>query len=130
MRITTPFFRLMLCTFIGFSLLGSISCNSSRPQKECTTFEEMKDPTNDTLSDWSNVPAGLHASFISIDDKLPKSVAPEITPVNNVKVSGWKGEKVAAQMLLWAAEDIRQVECVLDDFANDENTLPASVGQA
>ncbi len=94
------------------------------------TFEEMKDPTSDTLSDWSHVATGLHASFISIDDKLPKSIAPEITPVKNATISGWKGEKVSAQLLLWATEDIRQVECEFNDFESGENKLPASVAQA
>src|SRR5690554_7732257 len=111
-------------------LLATISCNGNRPRKECATFEEMKDPTNDTLSDWSNVTKGLHASFISIDDKLPKSVAPEITPKHNVQISGWKGEKVSAQLLLWASEEIQQVECELDDFETEGATIPSSVAQA
>lgn len=120
----------MLCAFIGLPLLATVSCNNNRPRKECATFEEMKDPTNDTLSDWSNVPKGLHASFISIDDKLPKSVVPEITPVNSVKVSGWKGEKVSAQLLLWSGEDIQQVECEFSDFEAEGAILPSSVAQA
>lgn len=115
---------------IMLPLLATISCYNNRPRKECATFEEMKDPTNDTLSDWSDVTAGLHASFISIDDKLPKSVAPEITPKHSVQISGWKGEKVSAQLLLWASEEIQQVECELDDFETEGATLPSSVAQA
>ncbi|MFA5650223.1 MAG: glycoside hydrolase domain-containing protein, partial [Proteiniphilum sp.] len=57
-------------------------------------------------------------------------VAPEITPVNNVKVSGWKGERVSAQLLLWTAEDIHQVECEFSDFESGGYKLPASVAQA
>ncbi|QRX62678.1 DUF4091 domain-containing protein [Dysgonomonadaceae bacterium zrk40] len=90
----------------------------------------MKDPTNDTLSDWSHVTAGLHASFISVDKKLPKSVAPEIAPVKSVKVTGWKGEKVSAQILLWSSEDIRQVECGFNDFMGNGGTIPSSIAQA
>ena len=82
MRIATSFIRTGLCTVLGLVMLTTVSCNNKRPQKECATFQEMQDPSNDTLSDWSHVPKGLHASFISIDEKLPKSVAPEITPVN------------------------------------------------
>ncbi len=130
MRIATTIFRLILGILIGLLPLAAISCHSNRPQKECTTFQEMKDPTNDTLSDWSNVPKGLHASFISIDDKLPKSVAPEVTPRDSVKVSGWKGEKVSAQLLLWTAQDIQQVECEFNDFEAEGTTLPSSVAQA
>lgn len=130
MRIATSIFRLTLCVLIGLPLLTTVSCINDRPKKECTTFEEMNDPTSDTLSDWSNVPAGLHASFISIDDKLPKSVAPEISPVNSTQVTGWKGEKVSAQILLWTSAEIQQVEYEIKDFEGDANTLPASIAQA
>lgn len=123
-------FRLSLWVLIGCTLLIGVSCKSSRPKKEFTTFQEMKDPTSDTLSDWSNVPAGLHASFISIDDKLPKSVAPEISPINSTRVTGWKGEKVSAQILLWTSAAIQQVEYEIKDFEGDGNTLPASIAQA
>jgi hypothetical protein len=90
----------------------------------------MKDPTADTLSDWSNVTPGLHASVISIDEKFPKSVAPQVTPVNNIELSAWKGEKVSAQLLLWTAEDVSQVECRFSNLVSEGNTLPATVAQA
>lgn len=130
MHILLSAFRLLFAISLGSSLLGTVSCNSKQPEKGCTTFKEMKDPTNDTLSDWSHVTAGLHASFISIDHKLHKSVAPEIEPVKSVKVTGWKGEKVSAQILLWSSEDIRQVECGFNDFTSEGSTLPATVAQA
>ena len=95
---------------IGGQVFGLISCENKRPKKECDTFEEMRDPTNDTLSDWSKVPAGLQASFISIDGRVPKSVAPEVALNKRVSVTGWKGEKVSAQLLLWSATDIDQIE--------------------
>jgi hypothetical protein len=130
MNILSTILRLTVCMLIGLQVLTLVSCESKRPKKECPTFEEMQDPTNDTLSDWSNVPAGLQASFISIDDKLPKSVAPEVSINRSVSVSGWKGEKVSAQLLLWSAEDIDQVELEFADFDSEGSKLPASVAQA
>jgi aspartokinase/homoserine dehydrogenase 1 len=82
------------CTLIaitGMLLLAFSSCDWKRPKKEFITFQEMQDPTNDTLSDWSNVKAGLHSSFISIDVRAPKSVAPEVEIKKSEKVTGWKG---------------------------------------
>ncbi|TAH61018.1 MAG: DUF4091 domain-containing protein [Fermentimonas caenicola] len=90
----------------------------------------MQDPTNDTLSDWSNVKAGLHSSFISIDVRAPKSVAPEVEIKKSEKVTGWKGEKVSAQMILWTTADVDQVELEFDDFISESATLPASIAQA
>lgn len=130
MSISSTILRLSVCMLIGLQVLALISCESKRPEKECNTFEEMQDPTNDTLSDWSNVPAGLQASFISIDDKLPKSVAPQVSLNKSVTVTGWKGEKVSAQLLLWSVSNIDQVELEFTDFQAQGGKLPASVAQA
>lgn len=121
------------CTLIaitGMLLLAFSSCDWKRPKKEFITFQEMQDPTNDTLSDWSNVKVGLHSSFISIDVRAPKSVAPEVEIKKSEKVTGWKGEKVSAQMILWTTADVDQVELEFDDFISESATLPASIAQA
>ena len=130
MNISSTLFRLILCILIGLPVLGLNACEGKRPKKECLTFKEMQDPTNDTLSNWSGVAAGLQASFISIDDKLSKSVAPQVSLNKSVTVTGWKGEKVSAQLLLWSAGDINQVECEFSDFKAPGSKLPASVAQA
>jgi len=90
----------------------------------------MKDPTNDTLSDWSKVPSGLNSSFVSIDKRYPKSVAPDILPVKQHKITGWKGEKLSAQILLWTVGEINQVECEFDSFKSDKGELPPDIAQA
>ena len=121
-------FTLCIVTAIAFTSL--ISCDSKRPEKEFTTFTELQDPTSDTLSDWSNVPEGLQASFISIDDKMPKSVAPQVSTSKRVKVTGWKNEKLSGQLLLWSTSDVNQVELEFDNFKSEVSTLPASIAQA
>ena len=119
------------------ALLHCLACRSSPPwrameevHKGVCHIRRDEDPTADTLSDWSNVTPGLHASVISIDEKFPKSVAPQVTPVNNIELSAWKGEKVSAQLLLWTAEDVSQVECRFSNLVSEGNTLPATVAQA
>lgn len=67
------------------------------------TFTEMADPTKDTLSDWSNVEEGLHASFVSIDKRYPKSLNPNLTAQRAATVYAWKGEQVSAQFILWTS---------------------------
>lgn len=123
------FIRFTFCMLIGLSSTSLLSCESKRPQKVCYSFEEMQDPTNDTLSDWSSIPTGLQSSFISIDDKMPKSVPPQVEIKKNIIVSGWKGEKVSAQLLLWTTAVVNQVEFVFTDFKSEDNTLPAFFAQ-
>ena len=40
--------------------LSLVSCYSGTARK-ISSFDELPDPTADTLSDWSDVPRGLHA---------------------------------------------------------------------
>ena len=119
-----------LCLVLGIAITTLISCDSKRPGKEFNTFQELQDPTSDTLSDWSNVPEGLQASFISIDDKMAKSVAPQVTTSKSMKVTGWKNEKLSGQLLLWSASNVNQVELEFDSFTSESSTLPASIAQA
>ena len=90
----------------------------------------MADPSIDTLSDWSNVPSGLQASFITIDERVPRSVAPEVVIKKKIKLTGWKGEKLSAQLLLWSTDEIKQVELEFDEFKSANTLLSATVAQA
>ncbi len=121
--------HIIFFAFLFFVVSYSISCESKRAEEKCLTFEEMQDPTNDTLSDWSKVPQGLQAAFISIDNRMPKSVVPAVPASKRVTVTGWKGEKVSAQLLLWSGADVNQIELAFTDFSSSESKLPASVAQ-
>lgn len=119
----------IIIVLLSFCVLFSC-CKQKATPKSCVTFKEMADPTADTLSDWSKVPAGLNASFASIDVKYPKSVAPDIQNTLSNRITGWKGEKLSAQILLWSGEEVNQVECEFSDFISASATLPASIAQA
>jgi len=105
-------------------------CEQKRVPKTCDTFSELPDPTSDTLSDWSKIPTGLNASLVSIDVRYPKSVAPDVVKITSVQLTGWKGEKLSAQLLLWSVEDINQIECEFGDFTSSSATLPSDIAQA
>jgi len=127
MKKFTTFKSGIICLLFLFLLIG---CNTEKAPKECLTFEEMADPTSDTLSDWSKVTPGLHASLVSIDVKYPKSVAPEMSIQKTVGITGWKAEMISAQLLLWTAEDVKQVECEFSDFTSPSGKLPADIAEA
>ncbi|MBK5719588.1 DUF4091 domain-containing protein [Dysgonomonas sp. Marseille-P4677] len=90
----------------------------------------MPDPTSDTLSDWSKAPSGLQASLVNIDTRYTKSVYPNLKETLSTKLTGWKGERLSAQLLLWSVEDIKQIECEFGDFESPTATLPANIAQA
>lgn len=111
-------------------VLGTIGCKSQTAPRSGDTFTERPDPTADTLSDWSGTPEGLQVSFVSIDRRYPKSVLPEITPRETTKLTGWKGERVSAQLLLWTGEEIEHVGVNFTDFRADDVVLSDEIAKA
>lgn len=112
----------------GISLL-LVSCDSGSARK-ISSFDELPDPTADTLSDWSGVPRGLHASFVSTDAAFRRSVAPDVTPSTSVRLEGWRGERISAQLLLWTASGADGVEVEVEPFKSDTYTLPGDAARA
>ena len=112
----------------GISLL-LVSCDSGTARK-ISSFDELPDPTADTLSDWSGVPRGLHASFVSTDAVFRRSVAPDVAPITSIRLEGWRGERVATQLLLWTASGAEGVEVEVEPFRSDTYTLPGDAVQA
>lgn len=122
--------RQVLLFLCGLLLTACIACTQT-DNRVSDTFTELPDPTADTLSDWSGVPSGLQASFVSIDKRFPKSVAPDIIPTESDRLIGWKGERVSAQLLLWTAEDIGNARVQFTDFRSEDGAvLPPSIAQA
>ena len=105
-----------------------LSCKPKSVKTELNTFLELPDPTNDTLSDWSPVlKKGLQSSYVSIDNKYSKSLLPQIQETYKHSVTGWKGEKLSAQILLWSAEDINNVTFEIADLQSSSSKIE-SVG--
>lgn len=90
------------------------------------TFDELPDP----LLNWGQVPAGLNASFASTDKRYAKNEIPFVKMKQSCEVTGWKGEKLSTQLLLWSATSADQIQCTFEEFTSSGNTLPASIAQA
>ncbi|WP_246512595.1 DUF4091 domain-containing protein [Sphingobacterium tabacisoli] len=94
-------------------------------------FLEMADPTADTLSDWSTVNAGLNSSFVSIDKRYARSLAPQVSMRKKMFVKGWKGERVSAQLLLWSKTGVKNVSLEIGDFRSSKRyEIKSNVAQA
>lgn len=122
-----PYFSSLLLS-AGLSL-SLVSCYSGTARK-ISSFDELPDPTADTLSDWSDVPRGLHASFVSTDAVFRRSVAPDAAPATSARLEGWRGERVSAQLLLWTASGAEGVEVEVEPFRSDGHTLPEDAARA
>jgi hypothetical protein len=105
------------------------ACTESRPAKTCSTYAEAADPAPDTLADWSKVSKQLNVSFGNTDSRYAKSSIP-MEKTTAWTGSGWRGERISAQVVLWSAADIHQVECEFTPFRSDGSILYAGIAQA
>ncbi len=115
----------------GFSFLNFQESYAQIKPALSATFVELADPSSDVNSDWSKVSPGLQSSFVTIDKRFAKSLAPEIAKQNRVKIEGWKGEKLSAQILLWTGTDISDVQVSVSDLRSKGNAvIPKSATDA
>src|SRR5690554_5912794 len=108
----------------------AVSCNAMNNSGRTITHTEMDDPTEDTLSNWSGVEAGLKGSVVSIDIKHPRSILPEIDQINEINLTGWKGETLSAQVLLWNSVVTESVEYSFSDFRSGDNIIQSDIAKA
>lgn len=116
---------ILFALFFGLTVTG---CGG--PVESDPTFTEMDDPDAAKAQGWENVGKGLHASFGSIDVRYPKSFVPQIAAASEQTVTGWRGERVSAQILLWTAEDAPAVQVEIGAFSGSAGKLPADIAQS
>ena len=106
------------------------SCTELHSDIICDTFTEAIDPAPDSLADWSKVSKRLNVSFGNIDTRYAKSSIPAMEKTTVWKGSGWRGERISTQVVLWSAANVGQVKCEFTSFRSGENLLDAGIAQA
>lgn len=67
---------------------------------------------------WTKESAGLHAAFGSTDELYLRREVPTSNLTNEVKLTGWKGERLNVQVIVWSTDTIEQVRLKLNDLTN------------
>lgn len=111
----------------------SVSCLTVFSQSHRGQFSEAKAPalsphyeqeyTFDQPTDsarWLNEKPGLHAAFGSADKLYFRTEVPELEQKNVFEETGWRGERLNAQAVLWSPDTIDQVSFLLGDLKSAE----------
>lgn len=77
------------------------------------TFDAPSDPAR-----WQREKPGLNVSFASTDVLYLRSEVPQLS-VNTAEweQTGWRGERLNAQLLVWSPDTLRQVRVAIGDLA-------------
>lgn len=111
-----------------FAAVAMVGCTC----KSVETFKEAADPTplsEEAKAAWNDVKCGLNAAWGTPDLVYSRSEVPQNLS-ECYATTGWRGEKVSAQIVLWTAKDLKCVECEISDFKSEDAKLPASIAEA
>jgi hypothetical protein len=89
----------------AFSQYGVID-SSRLPQTFPHYLDELAFDVPSNEQAWTSVSAGLHAAFGSPDQLYFRREVPEENISGDVNITGWKGERLNAQVILWSADNI------------------------
>ncbi len=91
-------------------------------------YKELSDPATIDTEKWDKQSDGIHFAWGSTDVRYAKSNIPATFSNKKVQVlSGWKGEKVNAQMVLWSKQEQREITLRCSDLRDKQgNVIRAS----
>lgn len=105
-------------TYKGEVDLSKVQGPSSHYQDEYT-FDTTLD-----VAAWTAQQKGMHASFASTDESYFRSEVPRLEKeALSWEATGWKGERLNAEVLIWSPDSIHQVQFILKDFKNAKGKL-------
>jgi hypothetical protein len=95
----------------GIALLTGATAPSAAAERRAHSAYEPPDPTPDAgaAATWDSVSAGLHGALGSLDVRYPRNAAPGLPAGPRWSASGWRGERVSAQFVLWSIAPVSQL---------------------
>ena len=118
-----------LCLFVlqimaqepnGKTLAGRNTGQSAYPQKE---YVELSNPIIANPADWNKV-SGTNVRWGSTDVRYKKEVPPTVLESNTKQLIAWRGERVAAQFVVWNKESLPNLNFEVSDFTSAKNIIP------
>jgi len=83
------------------------------------TFDKPSDPAL-----WQKQSPGLNAAFGTTDELYLRSEVPQLSGVSaSWEATGWKGERLNAQVLVWSPDTLQQVRLVLEDLSDSKGHI-------
>ena len=119
----------------GIKSLGLYSVNStstlhkkqnignSDKEYTYTKYEEAENPNIVDREIWKDIPSKLQGSYGSIDIRYPRNIPPNIEKSNQWNGIGWKGERVSAQIVIWANEEMGDISFSIDALKNAKGSM-------
>ena len=119
--------RIALLALFCLPLLpSSLTAQVTPEQRPIASYDEPRNPVATDPELWEGV-KGLQAKWGSIDVRYPKELPPDPETLSpKIRLSGWRGEKVSAQIaVLNAGERDEMVRLILSELKKGRDAIPA-----
>jgi hypothetical protein len=115
----------------AFVALAGVGCEGDGSDGTCVSYTEADHPAAVSEVAWAAVPPGLHVAVGSLDEHYFRSAVPDLPRTLLWRGAAWRGERVSAQIVTWAADSLPRMEVVFSDFvAESGEVLPADMARA
>ena len=112
--------------------LASVSALVACRTDAFVTYKEADDPvavSDRSKAAWVNI-GKLEAVWASADSLYSRSEVPVVERVEVNHLSGWRGERISAQLLLYTGNGADGVRCEVKDFRSSSSVMSADIAQA
>lgn len=75
---------------------------------------------------WMEQKSGLHVSFASTDQAWFRTDAPQLKETDTWQATGWRGERLNAEILVWSPDALEQVRVSPTDLVNVDGKVISS----
>ena len=122
-----------LQNFISIALLTvfTVSCQqSAKYQYTGITFDEPEAPQKvKPLQDWQSIESGVQVTWGSSNSRYHKEYIPETKTDKNLTCTGWKNERVNAQLIAWSKDSVKDLSLEITDLKSLDGKINASAVQ-
>lgn len=94
---------------------GQISASKAPVLSPHYEEEYLFDEPTDVAA-WTNSQRGMHVSFASTDQLYFRTEVPVAQPRSSWEETGWRGERLNAQMVVWSGDTITQIHFTPKDL--------------
>ena len=104
---------------MSFFMMANVSAQD-------VSFDLQKRIVFDTLaqkSKWNSMKKKVGVSFGNSNTRYTQDIFPEIKKQNNHTITAWKGEKVNAQLLVWAKTNVPSIKVAISDLKSTNGNI-------
>lgn len=104
---------------------GVTQCGTptGQPRFPLQTYRELPDPTSPSEQEWAKITAP-QVSWGTTDTRYAKHQLPQLKQRQTVTLTGWRGERVNAQAVVWTGVEVKDLNFTFGEFKNKQgNTL-------